>query len=139
MKRKPKSQFKWKRNLFVMLLLGFCFGSLVLLQTQYSRIRMLASISSPFVQRPKIAFLFIARNRLPLDVVWDAFFRVRFSNGLLFFFYLFPLFLKNFYLFITIMEVFSYSSLFVFVLVRSLLITFLVLYLTKFNSLYWNY
>lgn len=25
---------------------------------------------------PKIAFLFIARNRLPLDVVWDAFFKV---------------------------------------------------------------
>jgi hypothetical protein len=25
----------------------------------------------------KLAFLFIARNRLPLDLVWDAFFRVR--------------------------------------------------------------
>jgi hypothetical protein len=25
----------------------------------------------------KVAFLFIARNRLPLELVWDAFFRVR--------------------------------------------------------------
>ena len=25
----------------------------------------------------RVAFLFIARNRLPLDLVWDAFFRVR--------------------------------------------------------------
>ncbi|EPS73913.1 hypothetical protein M569_00843, partial [Genlisea aurea] len=29
----------------------------------------------PPLQKPKIAFLFIARNRLPLDVVWDSFFQ----------------------------------------------------------------
>lgn len=29
-----------------------------------------------FVQKPKIAFLFLARNRLPLDLVWDQFFQV---------------------------------------------------------------
>ncbi|PWA85522.1 core-2/I-branching beta-1,6-N-acetylglucosaminyltransferase family protein [Artemisia annua] len=28
-----------------------------------------------FVQKPKIAFLFLARNRLPLDLVWDQFFQ----------------------------------------------------------------
>ena len=98
MKRKQKSQYKWKRNLFAMLLLGFCFGSLVLLQTQYSRIRMLASMPSRFVQRPKIAFLFIARNRLPLDVVWDAFFRVRFADGFLLFIYFLDFFLIFVYL-----------------------------------------
>ncbi|PWA40300.1 Glycosyl transferase, family 14 [Artemisia annua] len=29
-----------------------------------------------FVQKPKIAFLFLARNRLPLDLVWDQFFQL---------------------------------------------------------------
>ena len=29
----------------------------------------------------RVAFLFIARNRLPLDLVWDAFFRVRPSHS----------------------------------------------------------
>ncbi|PHT91719.1 hypothetical protein T459_06832 [Capsicum annuum] len=45
------------------------------METQYSRIRMLALLSTPKIQNPKIAFLFIARNRLPLDIVWDAFFQ----------------------------------------------------------------
>jgi len=76
---------KWKkRKIFVMLslllLLGFC---LVLTHnstptnTTRSRILTLASLRSHFiVQKPKIAFLFIARNRLPLDMLWDAFFKV---------------------------------------------------------------
>nr|DAD30860.1 TPA_asm: hypothetical protein HUJ06_009711 [Nelumbo nucifera] len=70
-----KSYSRWKLKLFVILLISFCFGSLVLLQTHYSRIKMFMSLPPPFVQKPKIAFLFIARNRLPLDVVWDAFFQ----------------------------------------------------------------
>ncbi|KAI4350659.1 hypothetical protein L6164_005093 [Bauhinia variegata] len=78
MKRKVsqlKSQQKWKRRIFALLLLVLCFGSLFFMQTQYTRIKGLASLQHRFVQRPKIAFLFIARNRLPLDTVWDAFFR----------------------------------------------------------------
>lgn len=48
----------------------------MLVQTQcYDRIKMLTLLPPPSVQRPKIAFLFIARNRLPLDMVWDAFFK----------------------------------------------------------------
>ncbi|CAK9161773.1 unnamed protein product [Ilex paraguariensis] len=78
MKRKAsfkQSQHKWKIKLFAALLLVFSFSTLVLLETQYSRIKALASLSPTFVQKPKIAFLFIARNRLPLDLVWDAFFQ----------------------------------------------------------------
>ncbi|KDP45324.1 hypothetical protein JCGZ_09573 [Jatropha curcas] len=73
--QQQKSHFKWKRKLFVVLLLGFCFGSFVLMQTQYTRILALAKLQSHLVQKPRIAFLFIARNRLPLDMVWDAFFK----------------------------------------------------------------
>lgn len=75
MKRKVKSNYKWKRKIVLMLFLGFCFGTLIVMQTQYSRILMLASLPSQFAQKPKIAFLFIARNRLPLDLVWDPFFQ----------------------------------------------------------------
>ncbi|KAK6129336.1 hypothetical protein DH2020_036909 [Rehmannia glutinosa] len=35
---------------------------------------MLTLISPP-LQKPKIAFLFIARNRIPLEMVWDEFFQ----------------------------------------------------------------
>ncbi|XP_057983863.1 glycosyltransferase BC10 [Malania oleifera] len=77
MKRKvvspQKSNYKWKRKLCAALLLAFCFGSLVLMQSQYSRVLILASLPLPSAQRPKIAFLFIARNRIPLEMVWDAF------------------------------------------------------------------
>ncbi|ONI19659.1 hypothetical protein PRUPE_3G289800 [Prunus persica] len=80
MKRKAgpqKAQHKWKRKLFVALLMGFCFGTLVLLMhTQYSRIMTLASLHTQLTQPPKVAFLFIARNRLPLDLLWDVFFQV---------------------------------------------------------------
>ncbi|KAH7577323.1 hypothetical protein JRO89_XS01G0236100 [Xanthoceras sorbifolium] len=74
MKRKATQQhqqklsYRWKRKVFAVILVGLCFGSLVLMQTQYSRI---VSLRSRFPPKPKIAFLFIARNRLPLDMVWD--------------------------------------------------------------------
>lgn len=87
MKRKvsqQKSQHRWRRKLFAVLLLGICFGTLLFMQTQYSRIKGLASLQHRFVDRPKIAFLFIARNRLPLEMVWDAFFQVRYSINLSF-------------------------------------------------------
>lgn len=71
-----KSQHRWKIKVFAMMLFVFFFGTLVLMETQYDRIRMLTLLSAPQVQKPKIAFLFIARNRLPLDIVWDAFFQV---------------------------------------------------------------
>ncbi|KAJ4729274.1 Core-2/I-branching beta-1,6-N-acetylglucosaminyltransferase family protein [Melia azedarach] len=67
-----KFNYKWKRKVFAAILLGFCFGSLVLMQTQYTRIM---SLRPRFSQRPKLAFLFIARNRLPLEMVWDKFFK----------------------------------------------------------------
>lgn len=95
MKRAHRSHYKWKRKLFVMLLLCFCFGSLVLMQTQYSRILVLASLPSPFVHRPKIAFLFIARNRLPLDIVWDVFFQGEKENKFSIFVHSRPGFLFN--------------------------------------------
>ncbi|OVA20768.1 Glycosyl transferase [Macleaya cordata] len=66
---------RWKIKLLAALLLSICFGTLVLMETQYSRIKMFTVLPPSFVQRPKIAFLFIARNRLPLDIVWDAFFQ----------------------------------------------------------------
>ncbi|KAL0377403.1 UNVERIFIED_CONTAM: Glycosyltransferase BC10 [Sesamum radiatum] len=77
MKRKPKSHkfhHRWKRKLLVVLLLVFCFATFVLMESQYSSIKMLTLISMP-LQKPKIAFLFIARNRIPLDMVWDVFFQ----------------------------------------------------------------
>ncbi|CAN0904270.1 Glycosyltransferase BC10 [Linum grandiflorum] len=73
-----KSNFKWTRKLFAALFLGFCFGSLVLMHTQYSQIMAFSVLKARFRHDqlpPKIAFLFIARNRLPLDVVWDSFFK----------------------------------------------------------------
>ncbi|XP_030544674.2 glycosyltransferase BC10 isoform X2 [Rhodamnia argentea] len=76
MKRKAnqqKSQHKWRRKLFAAVLLGFGFASLMLMQTQYSRVVKLASLHYRSAPKPKIAFLFIARNRLPLDIVWHAF------------------------------------------------------------------
>ncbi|XP_068637681.1 glycosyltransferase BC10-like [Aristolochia californica] len=73
--QKQKSFKPWKRRFFMMILLSFCFGSLILMQTQYSRIKMFPLVSHRHIQVPKIAFLFIARNRIMLDVVWDAFFQ----------------------------------------------------------------
>ncbi|OMO69385.1 Glycosyl transferase, family 14 [Corchorus olitorius] len=81
MKRKAvlqKSQIRWKRKALVALLAAFCLASLALMETQYSRVVSLASLRHRFVLKPKIAFLFIARNRLPLDMVWDAFLKSEF-------------------------------------------------------------
>ncbi|KAI7724883.1 hypothetical protein M8C21_025809 [Ambrosia artemisiifolia] len=70
---------KWKTKIFALLLVGFCFSTFLLMEAQYSRIGVSSSSSSMFptfvVQKPKIAFLFLARNRLPLDLVWDQFFQ----------------------------------------------------------------
>ncbi|KAL0926307.1 hypothetical protein M5K25_002523 [Dendrobium thyrsiflorum] len=67
---------RWRTKLAVLLSLSFCIGTLVLIRKQHDRILSLdiSDYSQPH-QNPKIAFLFIARNRLPLDVIWDAFFK----------------------------------------------------------------
>lgn len=73
MKRR-NSNGKWRIKVVVLIFLCLCIGSLVLIQNRYDRI-MSFSAQKPEIQKPKIAFLFIARNRLPLDMVWDAFFQ----------------------------------------------------------------
>ncbi|KGN51369.1 glycosyltransferase BC10 [Cucumis sativus] len=72
-----KALFKWRRKLAFVLLFVFCFGSLVMMQSRYGRVMMLASLHlhPQSAHGPKVAFLFIARNRLPLDIVWDVFFQ----------------------------------------------------------------
>lgn len=70
--------------MFALLLIGLCcFFTLLIFEAQYTRIKLFASLyrhnSPPLPQFPKTAFLFIARNRLPLDIVWDAFFQVVFE------------------------------------------------------------
>ncbi|RZR78834.1 hypothetical protein BHM03_00004383 [Ensete ventricosum] len=70
---------RWRiKALVVVLLLTSCF-LLILNHYHYSRIFKFGAPEAPplvVVQKPKIAFLFVARNRLPLDFVWDAFFQV---------------------------------------------------------------
>lgn len=70
------------KNFVFLLLLFFCFTTFFLLQSPYNRfetsrsspLSSSSSSTSPSVHHnPKIAFLFIARNRMPLDLVWDAF------------------------------------------------------------------
>ncbi|KAG9449814.1 hypothetical protein H6P81_009779 [Aristolochia fimbriata] len=73
--QKQKSFKPWKGRFYMIIMLTFCFGSLILMQTQYSRLKMFPLASHRHTQVPKIAFLFIARNRIPLDVVWDSFFK----------------------------------------------------------------
>ncbi|KAM7280712.1 hypothetical protein ACFE04_007846 [Oxalis oulophora] len=79
-KKLLSQQYRWKRRLLVLILFGFAIGSfLVMQQTQHASITTsLASIRHRFddhSSQPKIAFLFIARNRLPLDMLWDSFFK----------------------------------------------------------------
>ncbi|CAA0820179.1 Core-2/I-branching beta-1-6-N-acetylglucosaminyltransferase family protein [Striga hermonthica] len=69
-----KFHHRWKRKFSTLILLVFCFATFVLMESQCSRIKMLKLIT-PRMQKPKMAFLFIARNRIPLDMVWDEFFR----------------------------------------------------------------
>ncbi|XP_048493811.1 glycosyltransferase BC10 isoform X7 [Beta vulgaris subsp. vulgaris] len=68
-----RSQQKWKSRLLFMLLLCLCVGSFILLLESNPPTMNLPIL---FAQKPKIAFLFIARNRLPLDFVWDVFFQI---------------------------------------------------------------
>ncbi|KNA24963.1 hypothetical protein SOVF_010880 isoform A [Spinacia oleracea] len=67
----------WKRSLLFVIVLctSICVGSFVLLEINRPNINLFMPFPNLFTQKPKIAFLFIARNRLPLDFVWDAFFR----------------------------------------------------------------
>ncbi|KAJ6811206.1 uncharacterized protein M6B38_154310 [Iris pallida] len=71
-RRNFSSSSRWRTKIVLLLaiLLVFSVGSLLLMQAHFSR-----TIAPPAGRTPKIAFLFIARNRLPLDVVWDAFFK----------------------------------------------------------------
>lgn len=73
---------RWRVKLLLMVLLLFsCFCLLMLNHYSFSRVFEHSAAEAPPVvvaQKPKIAFLFIARNRLPLEFVWDAFFQVFF-------------------------------------------------------------
>ncbi|KAG6534607.1 hypothetical protein ZIOFF_008510 [Zingiber officinale] len=68
---------RWRIKLLLMVLLLFsCFCLLLLNHYSFSRVFEHSAAEAPPVvdtQKPKIAFLFIARNRLPLEFVWDAF------------------------------------------------------------------
>ncbi|XP_042454524.1 glycosyltransferase BC10-like isoform X1 [Zingiber officinale] len=70
---------RWRIKLLLMVLLLFsCFCLLMLNHYSFSRVFEHSAAEAPPVvdtQKPKIAFLFIARNRLPLEFVWDAFFQ----------------------------------------------------------------
>jgi len=88
MKKKVSQQkllYRWKRKVYATLMFAFCFGTFVFIQARFASIQArfnrisasLDSLKKPRLdQRPQIAFLFIARNRLPLEFVWDAFFKV---------------------------------------------------------------
>ncbi|KAG7602248.1 Glycosyl transferase family 14 [Arabidopsis thaliana x Arabidopsis arenosa] len=87
MKKKVSQQkllYRWKRKVYATLMFAFCFGTFVFIQARFASIQArfnrisasLDSLKKPRLdQRPQIAFLFIARNRLPLEFVWDAFFK----------------------------------------------------------------
>ncbi|KAJ0651943.1 putative glycosyl transferase, family 14 [Helianthus annuus] len=77
MKRKPVSarlRNKWKTKVFAVVLVGFCISTVLLMEAQYRQIGASSSRFSLFDRKPKIAFLFLARNRLPLDLLWHEFF-----------------------------------------------------------------
>lgn len=81
MKKKASQQqkflYRWKRKVYATLLFAFCLGSFVLIQARFNGIAAsLNSLKPRLDQKPQIAFLFIARNRIPLEFVWDAFFQV---------------------------------------------------------------
>ncbi|KAJ0444161.1 hypothetical protein HanIR_Chr16g0828781 [Helianthus annuus] len=50
-----------KRKVLVVVLLGFCFSTFLLMEAQYRRI----GASSMFPLKPKIAFLFLAEGNIP--------------------------------------------------------------------------
>lgn len=77
MKRKGVGVAKRKR----LIRMAWCLLLVVFLGTLY--LHSLSEGGSSMVEtedeaqnKNKIAFLFIARNRLPLDMIWDAFFQV---------------------------------------------------------------
>ncbi|KAF8106259.1 hypothetical protein N665_0145s0070 [Sinapis alba] len=76
MKKKASQKkilYRWKRKVFLTLVFAFCLGSFVYFQARFNGIT--ASLKKPRLdQKPQIAFLFIARNRLTLEFVWDSFF-----------------------------------------------------------------
>lgn len=74
--QKQKSFKPWRRRVFAAALLAFCFVSLVVMHAQHSRVKLYPLLSHRSLPSHKLAFCFIARNRITLDVVWDAFFRV---------------------------------------------------------------
>ncbi|KAH0907358.1 hypothetical protein HID58_039185 [Brassica napus] len=77
MKKKASQQklrSRWKRNLFATLIFAFCLGSFVYFQARY--IGITASLKPRLDQKPQIAFLFIARNRLPLEFGEDGKFSI---------------------------------------------------------------
>ncbi|KAG7550639.1 Glycosyl transferase family 14 [Arabidopsis thaliana x Arabidopsis arenosa] len=87
MKKKVSQQkllYRWKRKVYATLMFAFCLGTFVFIQARFAFIQArfngitasLDSLKKPRLdQKPQIAFLFIARNRLPLEFVWDAFFQ----------------------------------------------------------------
>lgn len=87
MKKKVSQQkllYRWKKKVFATLLFAFCLGSFVFIQARFNGITAsLESLKPRIDQKPQIAFLFIARNRLPLEFVWDAFFQVYTSPSLI--------------------------------------------------------
>lgn len=87
MRKKASQQkliYRWKRKVFATLIFAFCLGSFAFIQARYNGITAsLESLKPRLDQKPQIAFLFIARNRLSLDFVWDAFFLVYTSPSLI--------------------------------------------------------
>ncbi|CAE6101436.1 unnamed protein product [Arabidopsis arenosa] len=87
MKKKVSQQkllYRWKRKVYATLMFAFCLGTFVFIQARFAFIQArfngitasLDSLKKPRLdQKSQIAFLFIARNRLPLEFVWDAFFQ----------------------------------------------------------------
>ncbi|CAA0823416.1 Core-2/I-branching beta-1-6-N-acetylglucosaminyltransferase family protein [Striga hermonthica] len=71
----PKLHYRWKRKLLAVLLAASCFATFALFESLRSRIHTVSVTYPPLIRKPKVAFLFIARNRIPLDVAWDVFFR----------------------------------------------------------------
>ncbi|KAF3789576.1 hypothetical protein EJ110_NYTH11621 [Nymphaea thermarum] len=73
MKRRNLQQMQqnqWKYKIIAFLLISCCLGSFVLMHMWHNRIKL-----QLLSREPKISFLFIARNRLSLDLVWDQFFQ----------------------------------------------------------------
>ncbi|CAN8240776.1 unnamed protein product [Cochlearia groenlandica] len=80
--RRGGVRFRWK--LIITLSAAFCILTLLVIQFQSRSTSTLPSLSAARSRishrkysgdRPKIAFLFLARRDLPLDFLWDSFFK----------------------------------------------------------------